>query len=298
MQWDGTNLPTSYLFNSSSGAFLTAIVPASLLAATGTASITVDNPSATRPISNAFPIQIITPPPPTLTSLTTLAPTGAAATITLNGTYFTAASTVSFNGTSLPITYTSSTQASVTIPASALTIPGIYPLTISNAGGTRSPLFVTVYVAIPNNSMIYNPVNGLFYLSVPSAAGAPYGNSVVSIDPVTGALGRPIFVGSEPNRLAITADGRYLWVALDGAGAVRKVDLSTGTAGLQFSIGSNGDNLFTISALAALPGEPDSVVVSTYLGIYTEPAGVSLAIYDNGVPRSSVVSFPVLSRGR
>jgi hypothetical protein len=51
--------------------------------------------------------------------------------------------------------------------------------------------------------MVYNPANGLFYLSVPSAAGAPYGNTIVSIDPLTGKTGTPIPVGSEPNRLAI-----------------------------------------------------------------------------------------------
>ena len=30
----------------------------------------------------------------------------------------------------------------------------------------------------------------------------------------------------EPNKLALTADGKFLWVALDGAAAVRKVDLT------------------------------------------------------------------------
>ena len=111
--------------------------------------------------------------------------------------------------------------------------------------------------------MVYNPVNGLFYLSVPSAAGAPYGNTVVSIDPLTGALGTPIPVGSEPNRLAVTSDGKYLWVALDGGSAVRKVDLVAGTAGLQFSIGANN---ITVSALAALPGEPDPLIPLTGFG--------------------------------
>jgi sugar lactone lactonase YvrE len=139
-----------------------------------------------------------------------------------------------------------------------------------------------------NNSMVYNPANGLFYLSVPSAAGAPYGNSVISIDPLTGTLGTPIPVGSEPNRMALTADGRYLWVALDGGAAIRRVDLTTGAAGMQFPLASGGD---TVAALAALPGAPDSVVVSSYYGGYTEPTGVNLAIYYSGVARSSAINF-------
>ncbi len=50
--------------------------------------------------------------------------------------------------------------------------------------------------------MALNPVNGLLYVSVPSAAGAPYGNSVVPVDPATGNLGTPIPVESEPDKLA------------------------------------------------------------------------------------------------
>jgi len=279
VQWNGTNLPTGFGFNSSFGNYLVATVSTNLLATTGTANITVNNASATPPLSNVIQVKIVNPPPPTLTSLSTLlVPTGKAATITLYGTSFTPASTVALNGVDIPSTSIYTTQITATIPASALPAPGINTLTVSNPFGTSAPLSLTAYVPIINNSMIYNPINGLFYLSVPSAAGAPYGNTVVSIDPLTGAIGIPVPVGSEPNRLAITSDGRYLWVALDGAAAVRKVDLVTGTAGLQFSIGG----AVTVAALAALPGATDSVVVSTVS---------SLTIYDTGVARSSAISF-------
>jgi len=104
VQWNGTNLPTTYA-SSNYRVYLIATVPANLLAASGTASIAVENASATPPISNSIALQIVNPPLPTLTSLsTTLVPTGAAATITLNGTAFTPTSTVAFNGINLPIT--------------------------------------------------------------------------------------------------------------------------------------------------------------------------------------------------
>jgi uncharacterized repeat protein (TIGR01451 family) len=152
----------------------------------------------------------------------------------------------------------------------------------------------TAYIGIVNNSMVYNPVNGLFFVSVPSSAGAPYGNSIVSIDPETGAFGTPIFVGSEPDKLAISSDGTILWVGLDGAAAVRQVNLTTGTAGLQFSLGGNNGVYATPAtaiALAALPGSPNSVVVSTGGG-YGTP---QLAIYDSGVPRGSAVTSYIYS---
>ena len=288
VQWNGMNLPTGYGFNTSSGYYLVGTVAANLLAAAGTASITVDNTSTTPPVSNVLSVSIVNPPPPTLTSLsTTLAPINTNTTITLSGTGFTPTSTVALNGVKIPTSSIYTTQIRATIPASAIATPGVYTLTVSTPFGTSAPLDLTVYVPIINNSMVYNPVNRLFYLSVPSAAGAPYGNSIVPVDPVTGALGTPILVGSEPNRMAITSDGRYLWVALDGAAAVRKVDLVAGAAGLQFSIGSSD----TVAALAALPGATDSVVVSTYYGGYTTPTGISLTIYDAGVARSSNISF-------
>lgn len=113
-------------------------------------------------------------------------------------------------------------------------------ITVYNAGtggGTSSPLPFSVYVPILANNLIYNPSNQLLYASVPSADGPTYGNSIVSIDPATGALGNPIWVGSEPNHLALSSDGTTLWVGLDGAGAVREVNLVTQTAGLQFGLG-------------------------------------------------------------
>jgi hypothetical protein len=284
VQWNGTNLPTGYGFSSTYGYYLVATVSANLLTATGTAFVTVDNASATPPLSNTISVPIVNPPPPTLTSLSsTLVPTNTSTPLALSGTGFTPATTVAVNGVTIPSTYLNINQIAVSLPASAVLTPGVDAITVSNSSGTSAPLYLTVYVPIINNNMIYNPVNGLFYLSVPSAAGAPYGNSVVSVDPLTGALGTPIPVGSEPDKLAITSDGRYLWVGLDGSSAVRKVDLVAGVAGLEFSLPQEGTGQYAAAALAALPGATDSVVVATPAG----NIGQALAIYDSGVVRGT-----------
>jgi len=290
--WNGTALTNpSECFGCSYGAeSLTATVPAGLLTAAGTATITVNNPESSPSLSNALTVTIANPPAPTLTSISPSAgPINTATTVTLSGTGFTASSTVALNGTNIAATYVNSTQLTVAIPASSIALPGNLNLTVTTpapGGGTTAPMPYTAYIGIPNNSMVYNPVNGLFYVSVPSSAGAPYGNSVVSVDPETGTLGTPIQVGSGPDQLAISSDGTILWVGLDAASAVRQVNLTTGTAGLQFTLGGN-NGLYeypqTASALTALPGENNSVVVATSSG--------SLAIYDSGVLRGSAVSF-------
>ena len=208
--------------------------------------------------------------------------------LTIYGTGFSSASTVSYNGQALTTTYTNSTSLTATIPASQLRFPGTGSVTVTTpapGGGTSNALVYTAYVPIVNNSMVYNPTNGLLYVSVPSSAGPAYGNSVVSVDPQTGAIGKPIRVGAEPNKLAVTDDGKFLWVALDGAAAVCKVDLTTGTVGPPFGFGGNGgiyQSPATVTAMIALPGSDNSVVVSTN-GEY----GQSIGIYDNGVFRGT-----------
>jgi len=293
VQWNGAALKTTGFGSgfSGTGTYIVASVPANLLASLGTADITVSSSTSTPSTSNTLKASITNPPPPTLTSLSpNSGPINTETTITITGAGFTAQSTVALNGMNIPATYQNQNQLTVTLPASSVLLPGNANFTVTTpapGGGTSGSLPYTAYIGIPNNSMVYNPANGLFYVSVPSSAGAPYGNSIVSVDPETGALGTPIPVGSEPNKLAITSDGQYLWVGLDGASAVRQVNLTTGTAGLQFSLGANGgvyDTPPTALALAALPGSPNSVIVATEIfDIY----GGYVAIYDSGVLRGT-----------
>jgi hypothetical protein len=291
--WNGTPLTTSLYNFAGTNQSVEAQVPASLTASTGTATITVSSATSTPAVSNSLTVSIVNPPPPTLTSIYPSAvPINTSTQVTLSGSGFTPSSTVAFNGSALPVTYVSSGQLTVTVPASSVPLPANNAFTVTTpapGGGTSSPLYLTSYIAILNSSMIYNPANGLFYVSVPGAAGAPYGNSIVSVDPETGALGTPIFVGSGPNKLALSSDGTILWVGLDGASAVREVNLVTNTAGLQFTLGGNGGVYAapaTAQALAALPGSPNSVVVSFTSNYSNE----TFAIYDNGVMRGSGIS--------
>ena len=298
LQWNATALATNYsygtIYNPSTGTYISgyslyATVPASLLTTTGSASITANCPTAVSPTSNAVTFNVTNPPVPTLTSISvTAGPIATDTSVTVFGTGFSSASTVSYNGQALTTTYTSPTSLTATIPASQLLFPGTGNVAVTTpppGGGTSNAFVYTAYLPMVNNSMVYNPTNGLLYISVPSSAGPAYGNSVVSVDPQTGAIGTPIRVGAEPNKLAVTDDGKFLWVALDGAAAVRRVDLSTGAVGQPFGFGGNGgiyQSPATVTAMVALPGSDSSVVVSTN-GEYTPAVG----IYDNGVFRGT-----------
>jgi trimeric autotransporter adhesin len=292
VQVNGSSRPTTVV----SAAQLSFQLTVADQAAAGNLQVDVVNPAPGGGASASVPFAITSAsgtPTPVLASISpVIAPINQDITVSINGDNFTSASTVAVNGVTVPATCACPSQLSVSIPASALSVPGIGAITVTNESGTSAPIDLTTYVPIVNNSMIYNPANGLFYLSVPSYAPAPYSNSIVSVDPVTGALGTPIPVGSEPNRLAISSDGQNLWVALDGASAVRQVNLATGTAGLQFPIPA--DTVFEgpglVASMAAIPGQPNSVAVMSYFPS-DGPNGILLAIYDSGVPRPTTVSY-------
>lgn len=149
---------------------------------------------------------------------------------------------------------------------------------------TPTPITTVRQINLPNNDIVYDAARQIIYASVPSAAGLN-GNSLAPIDPATGVVGQPIYVGSEPGKLAISDDQRYLYAALDGAGSVRRFDLATRTPGPQFYAGAP----FRVNALEVLPGKPESVAVVQYR-LNTAPAFESLAIYDNGARREKVVT--------
>jgi hypothetical protein len=303
--WNGTPLTVvnCYIYGNGTGVDV-AEVPANLLTSAGTATITVSSSTSTPAVSNALTVTIANPPAPTLTSISPNAgPINTAAAVTLYGTGFTASSTVALNGANIAATYVSSTELTASIPASSIALPGNVNFTVTTpapGGGTTAPLTYTAYLAIANNDIVYNTTDGLLYASIPVSGLGSGGNSVAGIDPVTGTVMRQIWVGSNPNKLALSTDGTQLFVGLDGAGAVAQVNLSTGTVVNQFSLGG-GPGIYnppyTANYLAAIPGSPDSVAVAS-AGSFDGGTGVT--IYDSGVPRaksSSGVGYGPLSFG-
>jgi trimeric autotransporter adhesin len=289
VQWNGASLSTEIYYYYGALA-LTATVPAADLTATGTASVKVETPTSNPSLSNAVSVKITNPPAPTLTSISPNAgPINTAATVTLNGTGFTSLSVVSVNGESVACTVANSSQITCPIPASSLALPGNVNFAVTTpapGGGTSAPMPFTVYLAITNNDIVYNAKDGLLYASIPVSAIGSGGNTVAGIDPVTGNIVRQIWVGSNPNKLALSTDGTQLFVGLDGAAAVAQVDLNKAAVVNQFSLGGGPgvyNPPYTANYLAAVPGSPNSVAVAS-TGSFD--GGSDVTIYDSGVPRT------------
>lgn len=293
--WNGHPLTTAL----ASATQLIATVPAVDFTQLGSANITVTSTTVQPSPSAAVSVQVTAPPAPELNSISpNAAPIGPATlSIQVSGANFAPNSVVQWNGQNVPTTFGDSATLTAAVPGRLQTTLGnvsVKVVTPAPGGGTSTTLPFTEYLGINSNSGVFDPVDGLLYLSIPSSAGAPLGNSVVSVDPATGAIGQPIFVGSEPNQLAISTDGKTLFVGLDGAGAVRQVDLPSHTAGAQFTLGSVGgiyEPPATAQALAALPGSSTSVAVSSNNASIT---GGGIRIFDDGVPRANagMVGYP------
>jgi PKD repeat protein len=142
-------------------------------------------------------------------------------------------------------------------------------------------------VAVTANDILYEKVSGRLYVSVPGSS-TTYPNCIVVIDPATASIESWVWVGSEPNRLAASDDGQYLYVGLDGAGAVRRVHIPSRTADLQFSLGLSSGKPNQAVDIAVLPGQPASVA------LVRGPSGgsTSVAIYDDGIQRPVAVNGP------
>src|SRR5690348_621283 len=106
----------------------------------------------------------------------------------------------------------------VALAAALLYAVGAYPRLAGSASKSYAPTASSAaeeisvrQINLVTNDLIVDPKTQTLYVSVPSRAGVG-GNSIVHIDPKTGALATPVFVGSEPNRLAVAGDGSVLYV--------------------------------------------------------------------------------------
>lgn len=290
-RWHGAPVPTTVV----SPTELRFTLGAAQLASNGTFDVTVANATPGGGASAARPFTVSRPVP----VITELPSAGATAgrpgfTLTIHGAGFFSGSAVEWNGVSRAAQHVTGSRLEVPVSSGDVASAGTVTLRVVNPGvstpsntvtftvRTLASTAVTSVTRVPLpglRDLAYDERTGRLYVSVASSGGA-LGNTLTAIDPGTGEITGSVFVGSEPNRLARTSDGQYVYVGLDGAAAVRRVSLASFSAGLQFSIGSG----VVAGDMVALPGMPGSVAVSIHRrGISPPLEGV--AVYDDGVRR-------------
>jgi len=143
VQWNGTALATTFL----NGSEVTAAVPSSLLAAAGSASVTVATGGAT---SNALAFTIAGSEPVIAAISPGAAMAGAnAVTLTVAGANFGSDSVVQWNGTALTTTYSDAEEVTATIPAGNLASAGSASITVETGGVASAAAAFTIIGALP-----------------------------------------------------------------------------------------------------------------------------------------------------
>ena len=140
-------------------------------------------------------------------------------------------------------------------------------------------------LALQTSDIVYDPVSGKIYASIPSGLTST-ADSIAIIDPITGQVETTIPVGSDPGPLAVSDDGQFLYVGLNGAAKVRQFDIATQTPGLEFSLGSDSlSGPYFAEDIETLPGEASAIAVSRKYSGVISPRHAGVGIYDNGVER-------------
>jgi DNA-binding beta-propeller fold protein YncE len=174
---------------------------------------------------------------------------------------------------------------------------GSVAITVANPEPAQAPSTALTYsvhpagrhnLAMDVGDVIWDPVRGVLYASVLDTD-LNYPNRVVALDPMSGEVLRSIVVGSNPKRLAIADDASVLYVALDGAGAIRPIDLVTFTARPPFPVGLyRSEKILYANDIEVMPGHPETIAVTLLVhGDWTGEGPIAeVMIFDDGVARA------------
>lgn len=166
-------------------------------------------------------------------------------------------------------------------------------------------LFGNNIVTLPyiTSDIQYSKVRDKLYAIV-DALDPEYGNQLIEINVITGAVERSQFVGSVPALMRLTSDENYAWVSFRGTPYLKRVDLNSFTVDKELYLGPSklynqpNHKLTTVYAynFAPMPGEDNQVVMGLKTPFEFEFEAVSLYKNDTIMPRRmgqyATLNFP------
>jgi hypothetical protein len=190
-------------------------------------------------------------------------------TVQVYGANFYPASVIEVNGQAQPTTYASGQQLQAALQSGVASGIGEVSVTVFNptpGGGTSVAVPLTRHQVLNVNAAFLAAVPGstTLYASVPASA-STNPNTVIPINPVTGALGTPIPVGKDPGLLASSSNGSYLFVVLNQDQTVQRINLATKTVDRTFPFPPNSTTCcgaLSGTDLKGIPGTPEEVVLA------------------------------------
>ncbi len=152
-------------------------------------------------------------------------------------------------------------------------------------------------IELAGNDVAYDRFRERLYISV-GAAGGTLSNRVVVVEPGVGVIESSFPVGPEPQKLALSDTGEFLYVACNGFGpgsnAVRRFALSTRTLSQHIVLGrppERPDLAYYAWDIAPLPSLPKSVAIAKVDSL--QMVIPRLEVFDDGVPRTNTLTGPI-----
>lgn len=159
---------------------------------------------------------------------------------------------------------------------------GIALILLCCLGLAAQPVHVFPYTVLsqPAGDMVYDSVSSRLLISIP-ASDTVYKNSIGYIDPGTAVLVRTYPIGDDPGPLAITQNGKYLYVGLNGTSNIKKFNIHQGIPVMTFSVGSDPFlGPMQASHISCRPGTDSVIAVSRVITGTSGSAGA--AVFKNG----------------
>ena len=275
-----------------------AIVPA----ANGSISIFGSQPTHLVMDISGYFIEPPTGPPPTITQMTPgSAVAGSAAfTMTLTGTNFVPASVVQFNGSTRTTTFVSSTQLQAAITAADVASVGMAHVSVQNpqanggisadsmflVGSTGGTGFAVAFVNQQAQRLSYDPLRQVIYAAVPPGATTNANTiSVLNLNSLAITASQP--AGANPNALAVSDDGQFLYAGVHGS--VQRFTLPALTPDISYGLGVDPfGNPIDASDIQVAPGAPHTTAVTHGVSGFGGSLIGPLTIFDDGTPRPVV----------
>lgn len=241
-------------------------------------------------------------------SLAAINPQGTAAgsqdlTLTVTGSGFTQSSLIYSDygyaqAYALPTAYVSPTQLTATLPAGAMTNPAPLIITVWDDFAGRQSTNSLVFTVYPNSgntqvrginvsglSMAWDASASLLYVGT-SFYDPVHPNSIVAIDPTTGATVSSAPVAPEPDLLDIASDNSRLFIGYAASTTVSELSLPGLNSPISWPlIDPQGAGPYTPGDLKAAPGSPATAAVTLYSMSSTPSAQGGIVIFDDGVAR-------------
>jgi hypothetical protein len=187
------------------------------------------------------------------------------------GESFSSGATVYWNGSPRQTYVTNARRVAAYIPASDVAAPGEGVVTLATPQLNQGQPFRvgTIAVRAPGSPMLTSqlslnlPVRDLAYSAhtqrlYGTVYDGPDAGKVAVINPEYGYVEQLIWIGSSPRYLAVSDDGRYLWVGVDGESRVARVNLDYHWPDVTAQL----DSGVVAEDLAAVPGKPMAVAVA------------------------------------